>query len=170
MKTRYLFLVYFLIACSLLGVAYYFQYVQHLQPCPLCIMQRVAFYGIAVVSLIAFLHRQHQTKVYRILLLIFAIFGLAIAARQSWIQHFPPADLSTGCGPNLAFMLQNFPLSQVLKTLFYGNGDCALVTWTFLKLSMAEWSALCFIGFIAILGTSMYTPILVQKNNKLHKV
>jgi disulfide bond formation protein DsbB len=159
MKTRYLFLVYFLIASSLLGVAYYFQYARHLQPCPLCIMQRVAFYGIAVVSLIAFLHQRHQTKIYRILLLIFAVFGLAIAARQSWIQHFPPADLSTGCGPNLAFMLQNFPLSQVLKTLFYGSGDCALVPWTFLGLSMAEWSGLCFVGFTAC--------ILVQKNKNL---
>jgi disulfide bond formation protein DsbB len=71
--------------------------------------------------------------------------GAAAASRQVWLQHLP-ADKVPQCGPDLFFMLENFPLSRTLTTLFSGTGECAVVDWTFLGLSIAEWSLLWFVA------------------------
>ena len=71
----------------------------------------------------------------------------AVAGRQVWLQHLPP-DKVPQCGPDLAFMLENFPLSRTLNTLFSGTGECAVVDWTFLGLSIAEWSLAWFVGLV----------------------
>ena len=71
--------------------------------------------------------------------------GFAVAARQVWLQHLPP-DRVPQCGPDLYFMLENFPLSRTLKTLVSGTGECAVVDWT-LGFSIAEWS----LGWFAVL-------------------
>src|SRR5262249_7835244 len=68
---------------------------------------------------------------------LFALGGAAVAGRQVWLQHLP-ADKVPQCGPDLFFMVENFPLSRTLKTLFAGTGECAAVDWTFLRLSIAE--------------------------------
>ena len=67
--------------------------------------------------------------------------------RQVWLHHLPP-DKVPQCGPDLFFMLDNFPLSRTLKTLISGTGECAVVDWTFLGLSIAEWSLLWFGAFL----------------------
>ena len=140
----------FILCALLLGGAYYLQYAQGLKPCALCILQRVAYYTIALVSLLAVIinPKQMWQKIFAATLGVISLSGLLIAARQAWLQYFVLTDV--GCGPNLNFMLQNFPLSQIIKTLFYGAGDCAAVTWRFVGLSMAEWSVLFFCGFLAV--------------------
>jgi disulfide bond formation protein DsbB len=75
---------------------------------------------------------------------LLAAGGAAIASRQVWLQHLP-ADQVPACGPDLFFMLENFPLAQTLKRLVSGTGECAKVDWTFLGLSIAEWSLACFV-------------------------
>jgi len=72
--------------------------------------------------------------------------GFVVAARQVWLQHLPPERVPQ-CGPDLYFMLENFPLSRVLRTLVQGTGECAVVDWTFLGFSIAEWS----LGWFAVL-------------------
>ena len=150
MNTRQYYLFSFSVCALLLGGAYYLQYTQGLKPCALCILQRVAYYTIGFISLLAVIINPKQLgqKIFALLLALIALSGLLIAARQSWLQYFVLTD--TGCGPNLNFMLRNFPLSQTIKTLFYGAGDCAAVTWRFIGLSMAEWSVLFFCGFLAL--------------------
>jgi disulfide bond formation protein DsbB len=135
-------------ACAaLLGFGYYLQYVQGLEPCPLCMVQRGFFYLVLAVLLVAALHgpRRAATVVYSSLAVLFALGGAATAARQVWLQHLP-ADKVPQCGPDLFFMLNNLPLARTLEKLFYGSGECAKVDWTFLGLSIAGWSLASFIA------------------------
>ena len=137
------------LACAgLLGFGYFLQYARGLDPCPLCLVQRGFFYGVLVVAAIAAIHGPGRlgTRLYALGMLLFAIGGAAAAGRQVWLQHLP-ADKVPQCGPDLAFMLENFPLSRTLEKLIQGTGECAVVDWTFLKLSIAEWSLLWFAAF-----------------------
>lgn len=130
-----------LVCALLLGFGYYLQYAKGLDPCPLCLAQRGFFYGVLATFLAGAIHGPKRTGsvVYGAVASLFAAGGLAAAARQVWLQHLPP-DQVPQCGPDLYFMLENFPLSRTLKTLFTGTGECAVVDWTFLGLSIAEWS------------------------------
>lgn len=130
-----------LVCALLLGYGYYLQYVQGLEPCPLCLVQRGFFFAVLGAFLIGAIHapRGTGTAVYGAIAALFAAGGLAAAGRQVWLQHLPP-DKVPQCGPDLFFMLENFPLSRTLRTLFTGTGECAVVDWSFLGLSIAEWS------------------------------
>jgi|SRR6185503_5840940 len=134
------------LACALLlGFGFYLQYGKGLEPCPLCLVQRGFFMAVMAVCIVAALHRPGRlgAVLYGALAALFALGGAAVAARQVWLQHLPP-DKVPQCGPDLFFMMENFPLSRTLKTLVSGTGECAAVDWTFLRLSIAEWSLLCF--------------------------
>jgi disulfide bond formation protein DsbB len=134
------------LACALLlGFGFYLQYGEGLEPCPLCLVQRGFFIAVMAVCTVAALHapRRRGKLVYGLLVALFALGGVAAAARQVWLQHLPP-DKVPQCGPDLFFMMENFPLSRTLKTLLSGTGECAAVDWTFLRLSIAEWSLLWF--------------------------
>jgi disulfide bond formation protein DsbB len=136
------------VACALLlAFGYYLQYARGLDPCPLCLVQRGFFWAVLAVCVVAALHgpRRWGTTIYGILMLLFAAGGAAAAGRQVWLQHLPP-DKVPQCGPDLFFMLENFPLARTLKTLIAGTGECAVVDWTFLGLSIAEWSLAWFVG------------------------
>ena len=126
------------VCAGLLAFAYYLQYVQHLEPCPLCYAQRWFFYAMLTVFVIAAIHGR-GALIYGCLVTLFAAGGLAAAIRQVWLQHLP-ADKVPQCGPDLIFMLKNFPLGETLSNLVQGSGECAKVDWTFLGLSIAEWS------------------------------
>ena len=135
------------LACALLlAFGYYLQYARGLEPCPLCLVQRGFFCAVMAVFAVAAWHapRRIGAAGYAGLALLFALGGAATAARQVWLQHLPPVRVPQ-CGPDLFFMLENFPLSQTLKKLFMGSGECAAVDWTFLGLSIAEWSLVWFV-------------------------
>ena len=134
------------LACAgLLAFGYYLQYVDHQDPCPLCLVQRGFFYGVLVVFAIAALHSPARKGkiVYCAAASLLALVGFGVAARQVWLQHLP-ADQVPACGPDLFFMIENFPLSRTLQKLFMGSGQCAEVNWTLLGLSIAEWSLAWF--------------------------
>jgi disulfide bond formation protein DsbB len=138
-----------LVCGLLLGFGYYLQYVQGLDPCPLCLVQRGFFYAVMGIFILAALHAPLGAGriAYGGLAALVAAGGLAAAARQVWLQHLPPERVPQ-CGPDLYFMLENFPLSRTLKTLISGTGECAVVDWTFLGLSIAEWSLGWFVLLI----------------------
>jgi protein dithiol:quinone oxidoreductase len=140
--TRLLFAGGAAVCAGLLGFGYYLEHVRGLDPCPLCLVQRGFFYAVLAVLLVGALHGR-AVRLYGILGFLLAIGGAAVASRQVWLQHLPP-DKVPQCGPDLFFMLENFPLSQTLKRLFTGTGECAAVDWTFLGLSIAEWSLAWF--------------------------
>jgi protein dithiol:quinone oxidoreductase len=134
-----------LVCAALLGFGFYLQYGKGLEPCPLCLVQRAFFIAIMAVCVVAAAHapRQRGARVYGGLAALFALGGAAVAARQVWLQQLPP-DQVPQCGPDLYFMLENFPLSRTLTTLLSGTGECAAIDWTFLGLSIAAWSLLWF--------------------------
>ena len=147
-SNRLFYLVVFLISISLLSYGYYLQFVEGLEPCPLCIFQRVAFIAISAFAFIGTVHGPQRVGryVYSSLILISALVGASIATRQVWLQHLP-ADLVPECGPGLDFMLDVFPLGETLKMVFTGSGECAKVDWTFLGFSIAELSLAWFVTF-----------------------
>jgi disulfide bond formation protein DsbB len=132
------------LACALLlSYGYYLQYVKGLEPCPLCLVQRGFFYAVLIVFGVAALHGKMRW-LYASLVLLFAAGGMTAAGRQLWLQSLPP-DKVPQCGPDLYFMLQNFPLSRTLEKLIAGTGECAVVDWSFLGLSIAGWSLVWFV-------------------------
>ena len=158
LQSRLLFLVLFLACASLLGFGYYLQFIEGLEPCPLCIFQRVAYMVITALALVAAVHGPGMAwrRVYAALVFVAALAGGGIAARQVWLQHLP-ADRVPECGPGLDYMLDVLPLAEVVKSVFRGSGECAEVDWTFLSFSIAEWSLACF------LVIAVAVPVLVLR-------
>ncbi len=140
------FLLGFLGCMSLLAMGAYFQFVDGLEPCPLCISQRIAILLTGLCFLIAALHNPPAAgiKIYAILGALIALSGGAISTRHVWLQHLPP-DQVPECGPGLEYVFQNFPLSATIKLLLSGTGDCAEINWTLLGFSMPAWTLLAFL-------------------------
>jgi len=139
------------LACAaFLGYGFYLQYVQGLQPCPLCLVQRGFFFLILASFALGAIHGpgKRGTAVYSIFIVLFAAGGAATAGRQVWLQSLP-ADQVPACGPDLFFMLQNFPLARTVQKLFQGSGECAVVDWKFLGLSLAGWALVSFVALAA---------------------
>jgi disulfide bond formation protein DsbB len=139
----------FAICASLLAFAYYLQYVQMQNPCPLCMVQRVAYYLLGAVFLVAALHdpARRGRLIYGLAAFAIAAMGAAVAARHVWLQNLPK-HLVPACGPDLAYMLKRFPLVDTITTVLKGSGDCAEADWRFLGLTIAGWSLL----WLVVLG------------------
>ena len=130
-----------LAACvALLSYALYAQYGLHLEPCPLCILQRVAVMAVGALFLLACLHDpgDRGARVYGTLIDLVALAGILVAARQIWIIAQPPGSVAE-CGASLDYMMDVLPLHEVLGKVLSGSGECAKVDWTFLGLNMPTW-------------------------------
>lgn len=145
MTTRTLFFYCILFCITALCAAAYLQYVEHLEPCPLCIMQRWALIALLVWLVIAIIHHPMiiGQRVYAAGAAFISAIGASIAARQVWLQHLPPAEVPE-CGPGMDFILNTLPLVEAFDYIFSGSGECATVDWTFLGQSLAMWSLLAF--------------------------
>jgi protein dithiol:quinone oxidoreductase len=143
---RWLYLAGALIVAVLFCAALYLQYVLRQDPCPLCMIQRVIFIVIGALFFIAaLLNAGHiGSRIYSILIALFALGGVAVASRHIWIQHLPK-DQVPACGPGLDFMLKHFPMSEVWQELMHGSGECAAKGWTFLTLGIPEWSLVWYV-------------------------
>jgi disulfide bond formation protein DsbB len=130
----------FLVCAGLLAYAYYAQFVMHLEPCPLCIFQRVGVFAVGVVFLIAAVHDPvgWGHRVYAVLLALAAAVTAGVALRHLYIQSLPEGAVPA-CGASLDFMLKVFSLSEVLVKVLTGSGECARITWSFLGLAMPGW-------------------------------
>ena len=146
MNSRWLFGGIALVCASLLAYGFYLQYVEFLDPCPLCMVQRVFFAAIGVTALLGFFHGGIP-KFYAAVVALFALLGAGVAGRQIWLQHTPGAEMLE-CGAGLGTMLNTLPFFEVIATVLKGTGDCATVVWTFLGLSIPEWAILCFIAIL----------------------
>jgi disulfide bond formation protein DsbB len=138
------------VCIAMLAFGLYLQHVVGLEPCPMCIVQRYALILVAVVAgITAFATRKPFLVVGAGLMALMASLGAFVAARQSFLQWYPPSEAS--CGRDLYGMIETFPLKRVIPMIFKGSGDCTKIDWTFLGLSIANWSLVCFVGF-ALLG------------------
>jgi disulfide bond formation protein DsbB len=128
-------------ACAaMLAYAYYVQFAMHLEPCPLCIFQRLGIFAVGVVLGLAALQDPvgWGRKMYAVLIALAALATVGVAARHLYIQSLPPGSVPA-CGASLDFMLKVFPLTDVLVKVLTGSGECAKITWRFLGLSMPGW-------------------------------
>ncbi len=130
----------FLACAALMGYAYYAEYVLGLEPCPLCMFQRVAVVTAGVLFLVAAVHNPARTgsRVYGVLITLAALAGVLIATRHVWIQAQPPGTVAA-CGAGLDYMLEILPLREVIATVLTGSGECGTVDWRFLGLAMPAW-------------------------------
>lgn len=136
----------FLFCCALMTYALYAQYVLNLEPCPLCIFQRLAVIAMGIIFLLCSII-DPKSKISKLLasfsFTAAASIGIAVASRHVWLQNLP-SDQVPGCGPGLDFMLSTFPLAEVLEMVLSGSGECANVDWSFLSLSMPSWVIISF--------------------------
>ncbi len=155
------YLAGFATCALLLAFALYLQHYEYQNPCPLCILQRVAFTVLMAVFLVAALHGPGRAGacVYSGLLLVTALAGGTVAARHVWLQHLPK-DRVPECGPGLEYMLNKFPVTQALEKIFRGSGECAEAGWTMLGLSIAEWS---LVWLVLLGGFAVYLAVLARR-------
>ena len=148
------------LACAaMLGFGMVLQHVVGLEPCPMCIVQRYAIILIAACALLAWFFGRNahyagtvakSTLVFSGLAVLFALGGSIVAARQSWLQWYPPEVVT--CGRDFYGMVETFPLKRALPMIFKGGGDCSKVDWTFLGGSIANWSFVGFVGIALVLA------------------
>jgi disulfide bond formation protein DsbB len=143
--------ILFLSPTLLLAFGYYLQFVDGLEPCPLCMTQRICFYLIGICAFIALFNK--SSTLYKNITSIagsfFAIVGLSVAGRQLWLQHLPE-DQIPACGPDFNYIIDSFPILEAVEIMFKGNGNCAEVVWQFLGLSIPGWAFLAFLGFLGL--------------------
>ena len=154
-------------ACfSLLAWALYKQHVDFVDPCPLCILQRIAFLWVGVVGLLAAIHGPARTGqwIYGLLLAVGGAAGMGLAWRHVWLQNLP-ADQVPDCGMGLNYMLDTMPVLDALKEVLYGAGECAEVMWTFLGISIPGWALIWFTIFT--LGT--FGVLIFSQRNRVQQ-
>jgi disulfide bond formation protein DsbB len=143
---------------GLMAYALYVQYGLHEEPCPLCILQRVAVMATGAVFLAAFIHNPENfgARIYGVLIDVAALAGIIVAARHIWIIAQPPGAVAE-CGASLDYMMDVLPLHEVLNKVLSGSGECAKVTWEFLGLKMPTWVLmnLAGLGALGVFGNWM---------------
>ncbi len=138
----------FLACAGLMGYAFFAQMGLGLDPCPLCMLQRVGIVAIGVMFLIAAVHHPRGVvgaRIHGTLIGLVALFPIVVAGRHVWIQSQPEGSVPS-CGATLDFMLEAYPLLTVLRKVLSGGGECARIDWMFLGLSMPAWvliAAIC---------------------------
>jgi protein dithiol:quinone oxidoreductase len=137
--------VIFLITLGVLLTSYYLQYADELQPCPLCLMQRGMTFGILFFALLGiFFHARKGRCGMAWGVFVFALGGIFFASRQLWLQALPPAETGM-CLPGVEMLIHRLPWHEVVHAFVWGSSSgCGEVSWTFVHLSMAAWSALYF--------------------------
>lgn len=141
----------------LMAVALVFEHVMLLQPCPMCIFQRIAVIGVGVIAFIGAVHNPGLTgvRVYGGLSILSALIGSGISIRHLYLQSLPEDEIPA-CGPSLDYLVEVFPLSEVIQMVLIGDGNCAEVVWSFLGISIPGWLLVAFAGLIVICGYQVF--------------
>lgn len=130
----------FALCASLIAFALYAQFHLRLDPCPLCIFQRIGIAVLGVLFLLTALHapRRWGSRVYALLIAVAAAATIGVSGRQIYLQHLPPGAVAS-CGAPLSMMLKFLPLTTVIRKVLSGSGECGTIHWVFLGMTMPEW-------------------------------
>lgn len=141
----------FLLTVIAMLFALWLQHAQHLEPCPLCVFQRMAMMATGAIALLAFLHGPGLTgrRVYAGLITLAVLAGVGVAGRHVWLQHLPPEQVPS-CGPGLDYWLDTFPLFEVIGKVLRGSGECAEIDWVFLGVTLPGWTLVVFVGLLGL--------------------
>ncbi|MGH8437930.1 MAG: disulfide bond formation protein B, partial [Pseudomonas sp.] len=150
-RLRSMFLPALLASVLMLAAAFYLEWGMALEPCPLCYSQRLFLGSFALVCLCAVVQAPGRlgARIYAALALFFATGGALLAARHVWLQGAPLANM--GCQPSMSYYFDSLPLSQSLKVMVLGSPECTPINWSFLDLTVPEWSLLSFVLLAALL-------------------
>lgn len=143
------FLTGFLLCAALLAYALYVQFGMLMLPCPLCILQRLAFAAMGIVFLVGGLHSPKGRVgrgVYGLLVSAAAATGAGVAGRHVWLQSLPASEVPLCTSMGLDYMVEAMGPLKALSSVLAGSGECAKVDWTFLGLSMPAWTLAWFVG------------------------
>lgn len=143
-----------LFIASVIGMAFalYLEHFKGLEPCPLCIFQRVGLIGLGIFSLMALIHNPISNffkRSYAFLGLVAILWSAGVATRHVWLQHLPP-DQVPSCGPGLNYWLDTLPLKSVFEQVLKGSGECAMIDWTLFGQSLPVWSLAFFVVLAVI--------------------
>lgn len=147
-----------LVNLALLGVGLYLQHVEGLEPCPLCVLQRYAFVLVAILAIVAALlpGRGAAGAAVGWLAVLATAAGAATSTWHSWLQRHPPKIVS--CGADFDYLISSLPLTDALPKIFRGSGDCTVIDWTFLGLSIPNWSLVWFLIFLVLAVVALLRP------------
>ena len=132
---------------GLVALALYLQVKDNLEPCPLCIFQRIAFMALGILFLLAALHNAQGLwrRIHGGLQFIAAATGAGIAIRHIWIQNHAD-EVMAECGAGVAYLFEHFPLRKFLQLVFKGTGECSAIDWKLLGYTIPELSLVAFVG------------------------
>lgn len=137
-------------AFVLLAVAFYMEYEMGLEPCPLCMLQRIVFLIIGIVSIASALHNSARSyRRYAIGIVVFSLMGAGLSMRHLYLQGLPEEQLPA-CLPGLSYMVEVFPWQEIMSAMIMGTGECGDVVWTFLGLSIPGWTLVAFVGMALV--------------------
>jgi len=144
---------------QLLMTAFYFQYVEGMAPCPLCIFQRIAVFILGIWFLLQGVHNPLSASRWHIFYNIGGILsvlaGGAISARHAYLQSIPPSEVPA-CGPSLDYLVDILPIMEVFDVVLKGSGECAAVSWDLLGFTMPMWLLFFFVGVFAVLTWRLF--------------
>ncbi|MGB0496289.1 MAG: disulfide bond formation protein B [Kangiellaceae bacterium] len=167
-ETRAFNLFMAFVCYQLLVTAFYFQYVEGMEPCPLCIFQRVAVFILGLWFLIQGIHNPLSASKWNVFYnmagIISVMLGGAISARHAYLQSLPPGEVPA-CGPSLDYLVDMLPFMEVLDVVLKGSGECAEISWKMLGFSMPMWLLFFFVGVFALLVWRLYN--FYQPNKQL---
>jgi disulfide bond formation protein DsbB len=163
MSVQRLFGLIFFLVLAALGAGYYIQHGLGIEPCPLCIVQRLAFVAVGMAALLGLVLAAGRAAaiVLAALTSLLAMAGAGVAAWHLWIKANPPESFS--CGRPFAWMMENMPLTDVLPKLFKGEADCLQETWTLLGLGIPHWSLLLFVVLMALADYALIQVLRAKK-------
>jgi disulfide bond formation protein DsbB len=152
---------------ALLAVAFYMEYQMGLEPCPLCMLQRIVFLCIGVVSLVSALtNNLGARRICSWIVVVLAVAGGALAVRHLYLQNIP-ADQLPACLPGLSYMFDVFPWQEIMQAMIMGTGECGEVVWTFLGLSIPAWTLVAFVGMAVV---NFVIALQAKKKKKLFNI
>ena len=137
--------------CSMLFALLFLQQYLGLDPCPLCVVDRVLVISLGCIFFLATIHNPGiiGQRIYGLLAGIVALTGVAVCWRHIWLQNLPE-DLVPSCGPGLDYMMETLPIGETLEIIFTASGECADIQWSFMNLSIPEQTLLVFNGFLLL--------------------
>ncbi len=138
-----------------MGYALYAEHVLELEPCPLCVFQRIAMIVLGVLFLVAALHapRGYAARGYAVLGALVAATGAGISGWHVHVQNLPP-EAVPACGPGLSYLYEAFSIREMLDMVFNGSGECHEVNWTRFGLSMPTWVLIWFVALGALVAAA----------------
>lgn len=149
----------FAIAFCLIAYAFYVQHVELINPCPLCVVERLFIMILAIFYFVGAVHRtnsKYWRVIFHLLGLLISLVGLLVSMRHVWLQYFSHSAQMGMCGPDLRYMLENLPFQQVMNLLFLGSGNCSVIDKVIFYLSLSAWGLMFFITSAVVCGVAIF--------------